>query len=483
MQRFNTIRGQLAKGLTGGSFRANVLILAGSTGLGQGLYLLIFPLLTRLYTPADFGILSIYTFLFSALAAINSLRYEFAIPLPDTDADGAALVVLIGGLVIGSTLLFGAILWLFGSAIVVRLNAPTLAPYLWLLPLSLLLSGFYQAFSYWAIRKKKLAAMARSGLLQNISQIVIYIGARLLIMGPLGLLIGQVFGQAVGMLTLLRRTHLSAPALNRLPTLARTYRNFPLFTTWSSLIDIIGGQLPPVVLAYFFGLDSAGFFATAIRLLGLPATLIGAAVSQTSYAVLVEKKDDPRALRQFAEPLAMGLFILAFTVFAFITLHADTLFGIFFGANWRGSGRFVQIMAFSYGASFIASPLSLLALIYHRQQEVFWISVAMTIFRIGGLWIGAQSGVADAAIGLFAIGGVAINLIYLAWVLHLVGSSLHVWLGSVRGFAITDMLLFGALFISRGWLSPLLTMFVSALSLGAFNGWFWLRYHAQRAHS
>lgn len=56
----------------------NITLMGGSACLGQGLMILATPILTRLYTPADFGVLAVYTSLLS-VSVVVCLRYELAL--------------------------------------------------------------------------------------------------------------------------------------------------------------------------------------------------------------------------------------------------------------------------------------------------------------------------------------------------------------------------------------------------------------------
>lgn len=68
-------------------------VLVGGTTGAQLLAVLAAPLLTRLYTPEDFGLLAVYASLLGLIAVIASLRYELAIPLPTDDTEAAAVAV------------------------------------------------------------------------------------------------------------------------------------------------------------------------------------------------------------------------------------------------------------------------------------------------------------------------------------------------------------------------------------------------------
>ncbi len=73
--------GQLSRILPKGRFARSVAVVTAGTALGQGLVLASAPLLTRLYTPADFGVLAVYSSIVSLVAVVGALRYELAIAL------------------------------------------------------------------------------------------------------------------------------------------------------------------------------------------------------------------------------------------------------------------------------------------------------------------------------------------------------------------------------------------------------------------
>src|SRR5215210_2142529 len=80
--------------LQGGAFARHVVTLASGTALGQLLLVLALPVLTRLYTPADYGALAVYSSTLTVLVVLASLRYEAAIPLPEDDALAGSLLAL-----------------------------------------------------------------------------------------------------------------------------------------------------------------------------------------------------------------------------------------------------------------------------------------------------------------------------------------------------------------------------------------------------
>ncbi len=134
------------------SFARNVAVIAGGTAAGQSIVVLASPIITRLYTPEEFGVLAVYTSFLGILSVLASLRYELAIPLPEKDRDAASLLVLSLGIVVFMSLFIGVGIWILGDYIIHWFNTPALHAYLWLLPLGVLMTGVYQVFFrlyYW----------------------------------------------------------------------------------------------------------------------------------------------------------------------------------------------------------------------------------------------------------------------------------------------------------------------------------------------
>ena len=140
---------------TDSSFLADVSKLVGGTAFAQVLSILIAPILTRLYAPAAFGTAAVFFSITEMITVVACLRYELAVMLPEHDED-AANVLAVG---LGSTLAVSgltALMVFFGAEPVLRLvNAPDLAPYLWLVPLTVLANGVFLALSYWNSRAKR----------------------------------------------------------------------------------------------------------------------------------------------------------------------------------------------------------------------------------------------------------------------------------------------------------------------------------------
>ncbi|MDT7577261.1 MAG: hypothetical protein QOH17_3594, partial [Pseudonocardiales bacterium] len=85
------------------TLRGVTSIVAGSIA-GQGLVILSYPLLTRLYDPAELGLLTVFTSVIGMLSVISTASLEAAIPIPPDDGEAADVAWSALAVVVGTTL-------------------------------------------------------------------------------------------------------------------------------------------------------------------------------------------------------------------------------------------------------------------------------------------------------------------------------------------------------------------------------------------
>ncbi len=406
----NSFLARLKTRLPLGRFGWNVATLAGGTALGQALVVLVSPLLTRLYSPTDFGGLAVYTSLLSIAVTLASLRYELAIPLPEKDTTAANLLALSLLIVLVISLLVGGVVWLFGAQIVAWTNATYIGPYLWLLALGVLGAGTYQALNYWAVRREYFTRIAQTKLNQAIGMVATQIGIGALVSGPLGLLAGDVVGRASGSATLatqaLRkdRQALRSISPSQMRQAGQRYRRFPLLSSGSGLLNSAGVQLPPLLFAAFYGPQVAGWLALGNRVMTAPITLIGQSVAQVYYSEASRlAQENPSALHRLFWRTATRLFAAGVIPVILLCFGGSWLFSLIFGSPWRMAGLFMQILALQYLAQFVVVPLAKTLTILERQDiQLYW-DAARLVLVVGSLvasWaLGAPDWVAVVAYG------------------------------------------------------------------------------------
>lgn len=456
-------KNQIRRLLPTNRFARSVSVLAGGTAAGQFIVIAASPALTRLYSPEDFGLLAVFAALLSILGVIASLRYQLAIPLPESDEEAAHVVVLGLIIVAAMSLLATVLVVFFAQPIADLLNAPALSSYLWLLPLGLLLSGIYQVFSYWAIRVKAFTPIARTKLTQALADVTIKLGAYTL--GPLALLLGQITGQAVGTTTLgaltvrSRWSVFKAIRWHDIRGAASRYVRFPIYDTWSGLFNTAGQQLPLILLAILFSPAIAGIYMIAHRVLDMPTRLIGSAIGSVFFSSAANARHDA-TLAPLVTNLHAKLAHIAMPPTLILILAGPDLFEFIFGSPWRQAGNFAQWMAVWIYFQFITSPLSVLFFVLEKQFQNLIFQFTLLSVRGIGLIIGAYFDDVSLALGLFAGGSALCYLAVLIWIIRTSGNTLKdLWFPTLSALAMSSLIV-----------APLGIFYITSNGLAA--GWF-----------
>ncbi|MGN6392920.1 MAG: lipopolysaccharide biosynthesis protein [Gemmatimonadales bacterium] len=404
--------------LPGGVFGRSVVTLASGTAVAQGLLALATPVLTRLYTPADYGTLAVYSSTLTVLLVVASLRYELAIPLPEDESTAASLLVLTFVFLGVSTAGLSIAVWLVGDPFTTAVRVPALRPYLWLLPVGFVGAGVYQALSYWAIRRSAFGRLARTRLSQGVGQVASQVGLGLARAGAPGLLIGDVIGRVAGGggLALLAWRDRPAALVSRasIGEAARRYRRFPLLTTWAGIFNIGSLQLPSILFSATFGAAAAGLYALSYKMLVLPTMLVGQAVGQVFLARAAALAREPERLKELTERIALVLFAGGLPVFAVIALSGPRLFATVMGGQWEQAGRYAQVLAPWFVVWLVSSPLSGLLSVREWQGSALAFTTFEFALRLASLLIGAHRNSPMLAVALLSASGVIISVTSIA---------------------------------------------------------------------
>jgi O-antigen/teichoic acid export membrane protein len=449
------------------TFIRGVTVIVGSTAVSQILLILAAPILTRLYTPDDFGMLAVYGSLLAVIVVVASLHYELAIPLADEENDAANIVVLCLALVVAISLITGVVSYLFGRIITEVLGVPRLVNYLWLLPFGVLLTGFYTVFNYYGIRAKRFGDIATTRLNQSLATLAIQIvGFKL---GGISLLLGQVIGQAVGTIKLaiqtLKNPEFSHLSLSKIKTNLVRYKEFPMYATGSSLVNTAGHQLPTLIFAMFFSAGAAGLYALANRLLTIPANLIGGALAQVFLSHGVDRHREGTLGAMYAQ-LQNTLVQIGLPPTLFIVLVGPELFIVLFGEIWRDAGVFSQWLAIGTFLGFVVSPLSQIYTILEKQKIGMVLQFSLFLLRLIGILFGVWLDSILWAVISFSVGGALGYMVYIYYGARISGCtlkkmSIEMICGIFKSILIMTPLIMG-LILNVRWIIALLG-FVSLL--------------------
>ncbi|WP_084244388.1 oligosaccharide flippase family protein [Planomicrobium okeanokoites] len=345
-------------------FVKNVLMLAGGTAFAQLLTIALSPIITRLYTPNEYGVLSVYVSILTLLGVGATLNYHRGIPLVK-DEKKAFNVVFLSFIVLFLfiSLLF-SLIFIRGESFLAAMNSSALVDYMYFIPLGVLLLGIYQIFMHWSMRTKNFKTITKTKITQSIFSNGTKIGLGIISLGPAGLLIGHIIGQSGGIIRLAkplfkqRHDFVKSVSLQIVKIEARKYSQFPIFTTPSGYVYTGGSQLPFIILATIFGPTIVGLYGLANSIVNLPIALIATSISQVFYSEAASlgignaKRIKSLSLKLTSKLALAGL--IPMLIFIFL---GPLLFGLVFGAQWQEAGTYAGVLSIIAYTHFVILPI------------------------------------------------------------------------------------------------------------------------------
>jgi O-antigen/teichoic acid export membrane protein len=393
--------------IRGGDFRRGVLTLVAGTGTAQLIVVASAPILTRLYPPEAYGTFAVATSIIAILISVTCLRYEFAIPLPESDATAANVLALAIVTDAAMTLVAGIGLFLVGPTLFAAMGLSVLAPYLVLMSIGQFGGGLVAALTAWAVRVKAFSTIAATRLTQAGSMVAVQIVLGYLGFGAGGLLTGDVAGRISGSTRLARGAwHTHAAELRRvsrseIAAAARRYRRFPLLSSPSALLNVIGVQAPVLLFVGIYGAGAGGAFALADRICSIPLSLVSGAVGQVFLADAARLAGERLAVRSLFVRTTRTLLLVGVGPAVLLMVLAPVLAGPVLGQDWELAGAFVAILTPMYLAAFVATATGD-ALYVVERQDLQLVREVLRLVLLGGAVPLA------ATVGLTTVGAAAL---------------------------------------------------------------------------
>jgi len=369
----------IGKYLPRSTFARNVITLMTGTTLAQAIPVIISPVLTRMYSPEEFGVFAFYLALVSVLAVLATGRYELAILVPREEREAAAVTVLALGVCSVASVLLFIVVGLFGPEVAALFNMQGHYQVLYWVPLSVFLMAAYQGLNYWCNRHSYYRQMSMARMSQSLGMSAAQVGAGSTGAGAFGLVGGALIGHFSAFFFLLvhvlRRDRERFRGLDvaTLVSTARRFVDFPKFLIAAHSLNMASFQAPIIFLGAIFGSVVSGFFMLTQRVIGAPMSIVAGAIGdvfrqEASRCYLENGECKAVYVKTFKRLLILA--VLAFPVFFVI---APDVFAMVFGQDWRVSGDYARILTPMFFMQFITSPLSSMFVLAQKQRmDLVW---------------------------------------------------------------------------------------------------------------
>jgi len=379
-------------------FVRNVGTLLTGTAIAQAIPVLLSPVLSRLYTPDDFGILALFMAISIVLSVIATGRYELAIMLPEEKRDASNLLALAVLLTIGTSVITFILVLFLKGFIAGFFDDPGIENWLYFIPLVVFFTGIYNTFNYWSTRHKTFKRNAAARISQSSAMVGTNLGLGFAGSGAIGLVAGYILGQAVAAFVLAWRTLQKFPELTKdisrhlIKSNAKKYRNFLKINTPHAFIGSLQDHGIVYVIMAFFNKAILGSYSFAFRLVTAPASLIGSSIYQVFYQKATTALQEGQEIQPMVLRIYRNLFAIGLPIFAILFFWGPPIFGFVFGEEWIMAGKIAAIIAPWLFLNFIATPVSCITVIMNKQWQGMMLSIADITLKVIAIAIGGMQG-------------------------------------------------------------------------------------------
>lgn len=369
----------------GSDFKKNLIKVVSGSLVAQVIPFIFAPVLSRIYTPEEFGYLGISLALISLLSVFLSFKYEQAILLPSKITEAKKVTSLSLHCLIISLVVVSVFCLCYDQEIA---NLVGLGEQKWLiqiLPFVLLVNGLYQILSVVAIREKEFTVVATNKVTMSLGNNFAKLGLGKLNYTSSGLIVGYFTGQLLGLLQMVRnkgiRSYLNLERCSILE-IVKKYRNFPQFDAPSALANTASQQAPVLLIGKYFGGDILGYYSMMQRLLLAPLNLISRSTLEVFKQRATEDYNNRGNCIVIYRKVLISLVLLGIVPSTVLFFFGSEIFSIYLGEEWVVAGEIAAIFAPALYLKFIVSPLSFTFYLANKQSIDLRIQLVFALLTV-----------------------------------------------------------------------------------------------------
>ncbi|MUH31708.1 type 8 capsular polysaccharide synthesis protein Cap8K [Staphylococcus aureus] len=348
-----------------------------SSGIAQVILIITTPIITRLYSPTEFGEFTIFSNIAMILIPIINARYDLLIVNTKNDRS-ANILSQISFLI---------------SLLILLILIPIFAISAWLYPnfildfifiiIMLFLVSLTNIFTNYLNKERKYKVLSLINVFRAGSMALLQIIFGLLALGSLGLIIGfslsYIAGITLGYKTFKKHFNIVRDK-EETKALFLENKNQLVYSTPSILLNSLSFSVVVFFIGILYTNTEVGIYGMAIRVLGIPVTIISLGLSkifmQQANDYYIEHGNFRNLLLKFSSILVIVSIILYVPLYLF----SEELVNILLGRSWVDAITVIKIVIPLFVIRLIVSTVSLSVIVLQKQQLEL---ILQALFLIG----------------------------------------------------------------------------------------------------
>lgn len=365
-------------------------VLAGSIAT-QAINFLTYPLLARLYTPAQFGLFAVFLAASMIPSAFACLRYELAIPVARA-AMLPALAALCVRVAAGVAVLTTLILLLIGERAYAGLT-PVMAL---AVGAAIFMTGLIARSALLVQREERFGRTAWAVVLRTLVTVGAQAALWLVRPDAYGLIAGYLLGLAVqtGMLEASIRSMRGRLRPGGVARAAGRYRKQILVDVPGSLLSALNLNVQSLFLLSLAGERIAGLYSMAFRIAALPLQVMSEAQSQVFFQRAGREWRAGQAVWPVMRANLLLAAAMAGVILIGLLLLARPFTRIYLGEQWVFAGDILVILAPMLAARSLCVSVQTIVFVIGRVPVLMLSNLALLINTVAIFALARASGMA-----------------------------------------------------------------------------------------
>lgn len=376
-------------------FSRNVLTLMTGTTIAQVIPIAISPILTRIYTPEDFGLSALFVAITMIFGSLATGRYELAIMLPKKNEDAINIFALGFIITIALSLLLLILVVLFNDNFVKFLNNEEIGFWLYFVPIAVFFTGLFNILYYFHNRIKNYKDIANATIIKSMIHAVSQISIGFIKSGVTGLISSQLLSSMFANIKLFKNIMQDKILISKIKkvkiiALAKRYKNFPKYNVLHSFINTFFSQLPIFILSSFFISSVVGFYSLAIRVTQIPITILSNSIGNILYEKIVNLNNSNHKYMHHIYKYLLFQLSIGIILFTSIYFLSNYIYYIF-GEEWKQVGLYIKLLIPWLFMVFIIGPLAFSVNMSFSQKKGLIVEILYGSVKWSALLLGVLS--------------------------------------------------------------------------------------------
>lgn len=392
----------------------NLMLLMSGSIIAQVFPVLVAPILSRLYSPDEFGILGTVVAYSGVLIALGAFRMELGFVFEKKNEKKLELLrfcfQVVSSLAVIS--LFCFLCYYFVRGIENKTSS-----YLFFVPVVFLVSSMILITQHYLNSEKLYKVYSYSQVLRTIFTSVSKLVAGFFGFGVLGLVVSVISGSIISLFYIFKKTAVFS-GMKSIKLTCDTKKSwvnknikFIKYTAPQDFLNSISSQLPVFILGYYYGVIYVGFYWFCIGFLRLPIAFIGNATRNVFYKEITDNINNISYTYKAFVKATVYLFLIALPLVFIVYFFGVDLFIFIFGEKWKVSGEMSKWLVFWVGISLCNIPTVQLFYVFTLQKNLLIYEISLTASRLLVLLLCSKYLVIIETIKYFSLVGFVFNVL------------------------------------------------------------------------